>query len=216
MRRNGQLIVVGAGGHALSVADAAISSGWTIGGFYSPEGSGPASILGPILSELEAEHVLGRAFALGIGTNYSRELALRDITSRFPDAEIAPIIHKSAWVSPQATVYPGATVLAHAAVGPGSTVETGALLNTGASLDHEGILGNFASLGPGAKTGGHVTIGSRTMVGMQATILQGITVGNDVVVGAHSLVNKEVKSNSVTFGVPARVIRTRLIDDPYY
>lgn len=216
MRRNGQLIVVGAGGHALSVADAALSSGWTIGGFYSPEGSGPASILGPILSELEAEDVPGRAFALGIGTNYSRELALREITSRFPDAEIAPIIHKSAWVSPQAMVYPGATVLAHAAVGPGSTVETGALLNTGASLDHEAILRNFASLGPGARTGGNVTIGSRTMVGMQATILQGITVGNDVVVGANSLVQEDVESNSVTFGIPARVVRTRLNDDPYY
>ena len=216
MCRNGQLIVVGAGGHALSVADAAVSSGWTIGGFYSPEGLGPASVLGPILSELESEHVVGRAFALGIGTNYTRELALRDITSRFPDVEIAPIIHKSAWVSPQATVYPGATVLAHAAVGAGSIVETGALLNSGASLDHEGILGNFASLGPGARTGGHVIIGSRTMIGIQAGIQHGVTVGSDCVVGGHSFVNSDLASNIVAWGTPARTVRTRLKDDPYY
>ena len=212
----GQLIIVGSGGHALSVADAALSTGWTIVGFYSLEESGPASTLGPILSTLEERDLLRNALALGIGTNHTRESALDEITQSFPDARVVPVIHRTAWVSPYAAVQPGAVILAHATVGPGCTVGRGALINAGASLDHESSLGNFASLGPGASTGGSVSVGDRTMVGMQATILQGIRIGSDAVVGAHSLVNSDVESNIVAWGNPTRPMRSRLKDDSYY
>lgn len=200
----------------MSVADAALSSGWRIVGFYSPKGPGPALTLGPLISTLEEEDVLECALALGIGTNHLRELASHEITSRFPNAALATVIHKTAWVSPQAKVHPGAAILAHASVGPESTVGSGALLNTGSSLDHEGLLADFASLGPGARTGGKVIIGSRTMVGMQTAILQGIRIGSDSVVGAHSLINRDVENNTVSWGVPARPIRTRLRSDFYF
>lgn len=216
MRGQDPLIVVGAGGHAMSVADAALSSGWTLAGFYSPEDSGPASALGPVFSTLEMDVVVSHAFILGIGTNYAREIAFTRITDRFPSATFVTVVHKTAWVSAHALVHPGATILAHAAVGPGSIVGRGAILNTGASLDHESSLGNYASLGPGARTGGRVVVGDRTMIGMQASILQGISVGDDVVIGAHSLVNRDVIGNTVTWGVPGRTIRTRSRSDPYF
>ena len=210
------LIIVGAGGHALSVADAASSAGWKVVGFYSPDGTGPASSLGPVLSSLDALDLSETAFALGIGTNHSRETAAQDISRRFTQTEIVSVVHATAWVSPHATVHPGAVILAHTSVGPGGTVGRGALLNTGASLDHESSLGSFGSLGPGARTGGNAHIGERSMIGMQAGIMHGITVGGDTVVGAHSLVNSDLESNIVAWGTPARTVRTRLKDDPYY
>ena len=210
------LIIIGAGGHALSVADAALSSGWTVVGFVSPDGEGPASTYGQVFSSVESINLSGTALALGIGTNHSRELAARDIANRYPQIEIATVVHKTAFISTHARVLPGAVVLAHAAVGPGSSVGPGALLNTGASLDHESSLADFASLGPGARTGGNVFVGERTMVGMQAGILHGIRVGSDSVVGAHSLINADVENNIVAWGTPAKKIRTRFKDDPYY
>ena len=210
------LIIVGAGGHALSVADAAFSAGWTVVGFYSPDGAGPASILGPVLSSPVLLDLSDTAFALGIGTNHSRETVAEDISKRFAHTEIVSVVHATAWVSPHATVHPGAVILAHTSVGPGSTVGRGALLNTGASLDHESSLGDYASLGPGARTGGNVSVGERTMIGIQAGILHGVTVGSDCVVGAHSLLNSDLDSNIVAWGTPAKTVRTRLRDDPYY
>ena len=210
------LIIVGAGGHALSVADAALSAGWTVVGFYSPDGAGPASALGPVLSSLDPLDLSGTTFALGIGTNHSRETVAEDISKKFPQTEIVSVVHATAWVSPHATVHPGAVILAHTSVGPGSTVGRGALLNTGASLDHESSLCDYASLGPGARTGGNVSVGERTMIGIQAGIVHGVTVGSDCVVGANSLVNSDLDSNVVAWGTPARTVRTRLKDDPYY
>jgi len=210
------LIIVGAGGHALSVADAALSAGWNVVGFYSPNGTGVASILSPVLSSLDSLDLSDTAFALGIGTNHVRETVAEDISKKLAQTEIVSVVHATAWVSSHATVHPGAVIFAHTSVGPGSTVGRGALLNTGASLDHESSLGDYASLGPGARTGGNVSIGDRTMIGIQAGILHGVTVGSDCVVGGHSFVNSDLESNSVSWGTPATTVRTRSIDDPYY
>ena len=210
------LIILGAGGHALSVADAAVSTGWTVVGFYSPVGTGPASALGPVLPSLDSLDLSDTAFALGIGANHSRETVAQDISKRFAQTEIVSVLHATAWVSPHASVQSGAVILAHASVGPGSNVGGGALLNTGASLDRESSLGDYASLGPGARTGGNVSIGERTMIGIQAGILHGVTVGSDCVVGGHSFVNSDLGSSVVAWGTPATTVRTRLRDDPYY
>lgn len=52
-----------------------------------------------------------------------------------------------------------------------------------------------------------VTIGERVWIGRGSTVLKGSTVGNDVVIGAMSVVNKYVQSNTVVAGVPARIVR---------
>jgi acetyltransferase-like isoleucine patch superfamily enzyme len=37
--------------------------------------------------------------------------------------------------------------------------------------------------------------------------LPGVTIGKNSIVGAHSLVNKDIPDNVVAFGVPAKVMR---------
>ena len=216
MPRSSRLIIIGAGGHALSVADAAVSSGWTVEGFYSPDGSGPAVSAGAIFTSLETLDLQTIALVPGIGTNYLREDALEHVLTLFPTATVASVIHATAWVSPSATLHSGSVILAQASVGPGSVLGRGAILNSGASLDHESRIGDFGSLGPGARTGGNVQVGSRTMIGMQAGILHGIRVGADTVIGAQSLVNSCIDSNVVAWGTPAKVVRNRSREAPYY
>ncbi len=53
-----------------------------------------------------------------------------------------------------------------------------------------------------------ITIGNRVYLGMQTIVLPGVTIGDDVVIGAGSVVTKDVPSNSVAVGSPARVIKT--------
>ena len=52
-----------------------------------------------------------------------------------------------------------------------------------------------------------VTIGSKSWIGMHAIILPGVTIGEGAVVGAGSVVTKDVPPYTVAAGNPARVIR---------
>jgi acetyltransferase-like isoleucine patch superfamily enzyme len=52
-----------------------------------------------------------------------------------------------------------------------------------------------------------VTIGDNVWIGSRAMILKGVTIGDDSVIGAMSLVNSSIPARCVAAGNPARVIR---------
>jgi acetyltransferase-like isoleucine patch superfamily enzyme len=52
-----------------------------------------------------------------------------------------------------------------------------------------------------------VTIGKRAWIGANVTVLPGISIGDYAVVGAGSVVTRDVPAYSVVVGVPARVIK---------
>ncbi len=56
-----------------------------------------------------------------------------------------------------------------------------------------------------------VTIGSRSWIGHGSVILPGVTIGEHVVIGANSVVTRDIPSYSVAVGSPAKVIR-RYVD----
>ena len=53
---------------------------------------------------------------------------------------------------------------------------------------------------------GKVDIGDRVFIGASAVILPGVRIGNDVIIGAGSVVSQDIPDNSVAGGNPARVI----------
>ncbi|WP_010273029.1 acyltransferase [Paenibacillus senegalensis] len=60
---------------------------------------------------------------------------------------------------------------------------------------------------------GDVIIGSNVMIGANTTILPGVTIGDHAVIGAGSLVNKDVPPHTFVAGNPIQVIRTLTRED---
>jgi maltose O-acetyltransferase len=52
-----------------------------------------------------------------------------------------------------------------------------------------------------------VNIGRNVWCGTNVTILPGISIGENAIIGAGSVVTRDIPSNSIAVGVPARVIR---------
>jgi maltose O-acetyltransferase len=52
-----------------------------------------------------------------------------------------------------------------------------------------------------------IHIGNDEWLGGNVTVLPGVTIGNNVVVGAGAVVTKYIPDNSLALGVPARVVK---------
>lgn len=77
-------------------------------------------------------------------------------------------------------------------------------------ITHDGgmeVLRNLESL-PNADFFGQIIIGNNVFIGNRTMILPGVTVGDNVVIGAGSIVTKDIPNDSVCAGVPAKVIRS--------
>ena len=53
---------------------------------------------------------------------------------------------------------------------------------------------------------GRITIGNRVYIGHNSTILCGVSIGDNAIIGANSLVNRDVPANTVYAGNPAKYI----------
>jgi serine O-acetyltransferase len=107
----------------------------------------------------------------------------------------------------------------------GIEIHPSARIGTGFFIDHGmGVvigetaeIGDYVTLFQGVTLGGtgkergkrHPTLGNHVVVGAGAKILGGITIGDNVKIGANSVVLKSVAANSTVIGVPARVIKTQ-------
>ena len=62
-------------------------------------------------------------------------------------------------------------------------------------------------------TRGDVTIGNDVWIGTEAVVLSGVSIGDGSVIGARSVVVKDVAPYSIVSGNPARYIRHRFEDE---
>lgn len=88
----------------------------------------------------------------------------------------------------------------------GIVIEEGALIGHGvvlATLNHEIDPEKRQQIHPAP-----IHIGKRVWIGANSTITQGVTIGDNSIVAAGSVVNKDVPPNTIVGGVPAKHIRT--------
>lgn len=108
------------------------------------------------------------------------------------------------------------------------TLNDRAFIGPGTILDIKGNIkiGRSVKIGPGCNISTHVDagkenlannlypariedvlIGNGVWVGASVTVLCGVVIGDDAVIGAGSLVNKNVPTRNIAYGVPIRIKR---------
>jgi sugar O-acyltransferase (sialic acid O-acetyltransferase NeuD family) len=105
-------------------------------------------------------------------------------------------------------VGPGTLVAAGAVINPGVVIGKNVIVNTLACIEHDCTIENGVHVAPGARLAGHVRVGSGAWIGIGATIIDKITIGKHSIIGAGSVVIRNIPADVVVAGVPARRIRT--------
>lgn len=206
------IVGYGAGGHAVSLIDALHSTGrFEVVGLVDddPALEGETRLGTPIETTpgaLKGFHVSGVAHAfVGIGGVVDRQTrrAARERLEALGFA-LPPIVHATAWVSPDARLDAGAQVLAQAVVNAAAVIGAGAIVNTGAIVEHDCVVGAGAHLGPRAVIGGQTHLGEDVHVGIGAVVIENVRVGARAFIAAGAVVIGDVPEGARVQGVPAR------------
>ena len=112
-------------------------------------------------------------------------------------------------------IHPGATIGRRFFIDHGMGVVIGATAVVGDDVMlYHGVTLGGRSLARGTKR--HPTVGDRVTIGAGARVLGNIDIGDDVQIGANSVVVKPVPTGAVATGIPARVrFPDSPTDDPY-
>lgn len=181
------IILVGYGGHAKSVADC-IECGkefHIVGYTDSERKNSPYPYLGKdeILEKYFHQGVLNAAICLGyLGKGTQREKLyqqLKQIGFRLPViADPTAIISKSATIGEGTFVGKGVIINAEASVGKLC------IINSAAVIEHECVVEDFSHISVGTVLCGQVMVGKAAFVGANATVIQGQKILSQQIVGA--------------------------------
>lgn len=211
-----KVTIIGAGGHAVSVANVAVSAGYSVVAFVDDNKAGQNLVGIPVIrNETIKENRSQDNFAIAIGDNAARKRVFESFLKENSNVKFPALIHKSAILGICSQIEEGTVIMPNSNIGPNSKVGRFCIINTSSSIDHDCAMGDFSSLAPGVTTGGNVLIGELSAVSIGAVVKHGVKVGDNCVVGASSYVNKDIGNNSVAYGVPCRRIRARAHGEPY-
>lgn len=144
-----RLFIFGTGAHARKVYHYAVDGGWHVAAFVDEAVDAVAPIACmPVLHPQDiGAPTIDDAMFVAIG----RADVRRRLMDRLGAAgwRLPALVHRTAWVAPDATLEAGVLVAANSVVETASTVGRGAIIDIGVLVDHESRIGAFCHLRPG-------------------------------------------------------------------
>lgn len=205
--KGGELIIIGAGGHAKVVIATAQAAGYAVTGVFDDDPAARGrSVLGvPVRGRCcDIEPSQTETAVLAIGNNAVR----RRLAEEFASLSWVTLVHPAATVHPTARIAAGTVIFAGAVIQPDATLGAHAVINTGASIDHDCSIGDFVHVAPGTRLAGNVQIGEGTLMGIGSAVAPNVNIGAWSVLGAGSVAICDIPAGVVAAGVPARVLKT--------
>ncbi|WP_435050322.1 NeuD/PglB/VioB family sugar acetyltransferase [Formosa sp. S-31] len=117
-------------------------------------------------------------------------------------------IHPSVIISPNVILGEAIYMLPGNSVMPYVTIGDYFMVNMGTTIGHHTKIGKSVFMSSGVHVGASLSIGERAFLGLGSTIMTGISkLGIECLIGAGSVVIREVPDYAVVCGNPAKVLR---------
>jgi sugar O-acyltransferase (sialic acid O-acetyltransferase NeuD family) len=150
-----------------------------------------------------------------IGDNWSRKIIFDQISELSPALEWPNVIHPSVIVAKHVVFGQGILIMAGVIVNSGSYLGNFTNYFTNCNVEHDCFIDDFASISAGVVLGGKVRVGKYSAIALNATVFDRLSIGENSVVGAASLITKDVPDNVLIYGNPGRIIRSRVSGEKF-
>jgi sugar O-acyltransferase (sialic acid O-acetyltransferase NeuD family) len=203
-----EIFIVGGGGHAKVIYGSLMRTGkWRVVGYTDVKDTGLADMeylgsdgrMSDLVKKIKYA-VVGVGQIKSCGSRRRLYLMLKEIGFSLP-----VIISESAVVLQKVTLGEGTYAGENSYIGSNASIGIMCIVNTGAVVEHDCRISDFAHISISSSLAGTVSVGNGTMIGMGACVLNGVRVGNEVIVSAGTVVRKDVPDKSLVSGNPARV-----------
>lgn len=219
---NNNIVIIGSSGHSKVIIDIITKqSKYKIIGLIDNHKQSNEEVLGyPIIGNddyletlYEKENI--NKGIIAVGDNWSRYKIYKNIKKNLPNFEFISAIHPTAIIGNNVSIGNGSVVMAGTVINPDSIVGDHCIINTKSSIDHDCHISDFASIAPGVTTGGNVSIGKFSAISLGVNIIHKINIGENSLIGASSLVIKDIPGESVFIGNPCKFLRKRKKGEKY-
>ena len=200
------VVIIGASGHGKVIADIIVNSDDKVLGFLddADDVQGKKIIGFPVLGKIaDFDNYRDCEFVIAIGNPYIREKISNELPVKWYTA-----IHPTAVISSlDVEIGEGTVIMANAVVNPSARIGKHCIINTGAIVEHDNILEDYVHLSPNVTLAGIVKVGKSTHIGAGSCTKQVLNIASNCVIGAGSVIVKDITESGTYVGVPARKIK---------
>lgn len=101
----------------------------------------------------------------------------------------------------------GCIVCASSIITVSAVIGNHVIINLDSTAGHSAILKDYCTLYPSVNVSGNVFINKNVEIGTGTNIIQGVKIGENTIIGAGSVVVKDLPDNCTVVGTPAKPIK---------
>lgn len=146
-------------------------------------------------------------YVCAIGSSKVRSMIIEKVTQENPNIRFATLIDPTVEMSDLVEIGEGTIICAHTIITVNISIGKHVIINLDCTIGHDAVLKDFVTLYPSVNVSGASNIGKAVEMGTGMQIIQGKCIGEYSIVGAGSVVVKNIPDNCTAVGSPAKPIK---------
>jgi sugar O-acyltransferase (sialic acid O-acetyltransferase NeuD family) len=181
---------------------------WNLVGFWERRAELTGQLINgvPVIGSDDVRQYLPDLFAVAaIGDPRVKERAVKEAEN--VGCQFATLIHPTVqYDQSTVTIGPGSIICAGNILTVNITIGTHVIINLDCTIGHDCVIEDYATISPGCHLSGYTVVRKGAYLGTGAVTVEKHEIGVHSIIGAGSVIVKDIPANVTALGIPAKVL----------